>query len=240
MLNDFIYKSNQSKKSNTTVIVLPEIFGLTDFICKTTDDFAKQFGVSAYGLDFFYQLNNTPNKFDYDTEMQKGIELMQQMRGEDFVEIFSTALGEISQDGASIENIIVCGFCFGGRLAYVAGSDPKVSKVISYYGAGAHTPDFINGRTPIENLAQAKTGDSSFSVLSFYGQKDDSIPDVDRVKTSELLKQANINYEAVVYPQAGHGFFNSERATMYNQPAANDSWQRVISFVGKSLDLNTN
>ncbi len=231
MLNDYLYKSPSSQNPTKAMIVLPEIFGLTDFICQTTDRFANELGISTYALDFFYQLNHVKNKFDYATDMQKGVELMQQMRGTDFIEIFSTALADIKKDLPSLEAIYVCGFCFGGRLAYVAGSDRSVSKVISFYGAGANMPNFINDKSAVQNLAEMRANDKNLSVLSLYGANDDSILSEDRAKTEQELKVAGINYEAVVYNDTGHGFFNSERANMYNTKAAEEAWQKVKEFL---------
>lgn len=231
MLNDYLYKGPASNNQKTAIIVLPEIFGLTDFICRTTDKFASELGLSAYALDFFYQINHKRNKFDYATQMQTGVELMQQMQGVDFVEIFSTALANIKQDMPDLSIVYVCGFCFGGRLAYVAGADKSVSKIISFYGAGANGPGFINNKSAIDNLSASRANDQSFSVLSFYGANDDSIIPADRAKTAQKLKEAGISYEEVVYEGAGHGFFNSQRPDMYNADASAEAWQRVKWFL---------
>jgi carboxymethylenebutenolidase len=52
----------------------------------------------------------------------------------------------------------------------------------------------------------------------------------------ENMKAAGVNYEAVVYPNCGHAFFNDTNKFAYNQEAATDAWQRTLRF----LAANTN
>ena len=121
---------------------------------------------------------------------------------------------------------MVIGFCFGGRLAYLGGLDERVKKIVSFYGAGAHQPEFYATHTPIEALCDARNNDSSLEVLSFYGNQDASIPSVDREKTSEALVAAHIHYQARGV-DAGHAYFQQGRPN-YNQAAAHQS-QIVLS-----------
>ncbi len=234
---DYLYESkNNSNNSSTAVIILPEIFGLTDFITGVADRFAVQFGVSAFALDFFYQLNHTANKFDYETEMQKGVELMQQMRGDDFLMIFNEAIKNIASSHPNISRIVVCGFCFGGRLAYLAGLNDKVDKIISFYGAGANQPNYINDNTCIGALSAKRENDSKLSILSLYGGLDDSISIADRDKTKDSLIKSGIKYQEVVYEQSGHAFFNDQRPQVYNASAATDAWNKIVEFMNDSKD----
>lgn len=232
MNQQYLYTSNHyTGSSDTAVIVLPEIFGLTGFITSTADRFADEFQMPAYALDFFYQLTGKPNKFDYESDMQKGVELMQQMRGEDFLQIFNDAVNNIMSDHPEVKNFIVCGFCFGGRLAYLTGLNENVKSIISFYGAGANGPDYIQGRSCIESLASERTNDSSLRILSLYGGTDESIPTEDRAKTKSLLEEASINYKEIVYPDAGHAFFNNQRADRYSSEASSAAWDEIRSFL---------
>lgn len=233
MNQEYLYTSNHyTGSSDTAVIVLPEIFGLTDFITSTADRFADEFKISSYALDFFYQLTGKLNKFDYESDMQKGVELMQQMRGEDFLQIFNDAVNNVMSDHPEVKNFIVCGFCFGGRLVYLTGLNENVKSIISFYGAGANGLDYIQGRSCIESLASKRTNDSSLRILSLYGGTDESIPTEDRAKTKSLLEEANIIYREVLYPEAGHAFFNNQRPDRYNPEASGAAWCEIISFLG--------
>lgn len=232
MNTEYLYTSKHyTGSSDTAVIVLPEIFGITDFITRTADRFAEEFQCHSFALDFFYQLTGTPNKFDYESDMQRGVELMQQMRGEDFLMIFNDAIEQITATYPSIQNFVVCGFCFGGRLAYLSGLNDMVKKIISFYGAGANQPNYIEGKSCIDALSNKRSNDPALSVLSLYGGIDESIPTEDRLKTKSLLDEAGINFKEVVYPEAGHAFFNDQRADRYDSDASNAAWENIISFL---------
>jgi carboxymethylenebutenolidase len=153
------------------------------------------------------------------------------MTGQDFVNIFSKALKEISSSQPQLESIFVIGFCFGGRLAYLSGLNSTVKKIVSFYGAGGHTPSYYQDKAPIEALCQERKEDESLDVLSFYGNKDGSIPEADRQLTSQEFRNAGINYIEKIY-DAGHAYFQPGRDS-YDEPSAVASWQDLDNFAQK-------
>jgi carboxymethylenebutenolidase len=115
---NYLYTSGDSTNKPTgAVIVLPEIFGPTDSIKRVADRFAKEFGMLGVVLDHFYSVNGKSEAFDYQTGRETGVELMQQEKGADFLKLFNTAVSELMAEYSSLEEITVCGFCFGGRLS---------------------------------------------------------------------------------------------------------------------------
>ncbi len=229
MNKSYIY-TNSSNKSNMAVIILPEIFGVTDFIKRATDRFAKEFKLPVFALDHFYAVTGKCEVFDYAKDMDKGVEIMNRMTGDGFFEFFAKTLGEIQIEHPGITEFIVVGFCFGGRLAYLAGMDERVSKVVSFYGGQPHLPKYYEGKSPVEALILARGG-NALQVLSFYGGQDESIPAEDRVKTKQLLGAAGIGYTEKVYGQAGHAYFNDSRPERYSAEAAAGSWVDIKKFL---------
>lgn len=227
----YLYKSSVESDSKTAVIVLPEIFGLTDFVTGVADRFAREFSTHAFALDFFYQLTGEPNKFDYEKDREKGHDLMQRMTGEDFVNIFEQAVDHIAAQIPGLESIVVCGFCFGGRLAYMSATESRVKKIISFYGAGANKPNYYSDNSAVELLCETRSNDESLSILSFFGEDDQSIPKSDREKTKQTIEAAGLSYKEVVYADTGHAFFNDARVAMYNKDSSRKAWQEIIKFI---------
>lgn len=230
MNKPYIY-ANTTHKTNRAVIVLPEIFGVTEFIQRTVDRFAREFEIVAFALDHFYAVTGEVEVLDYSTGMARGVEIMQQMTGEGFYRLFTQALDEIQAEHSEISEFIVVGFCFGGRLAYLAGMDERVSRLVSFYGGQPHMPNYFEGKSPVEALAAARGG-SGLEVLAFYGGQDESIPAGDRAKTKQLLGEASIHFTEKVYEQAGHAYFNDSRPERYSAEAAQQSWAVVKEFIG--------
>ena len=228
MNKSYIY-TNSSNKSNKAVIVLPEIFGITDFIKRTTDRFAEEFELPAFAIDHFYAVTGKVEIIEY-ADMQHGSAIKDRMTGDGFYEFFTKALDEIQAEYRNIKEFVVVGFCFGGRLAYLAGMDGRVNKVVSFYGGQPHLPNYYDGNSPVEALISAKGG-SGLQVLSFYGGQDESIPAEDRAKTKQLLGAAGIGYTEKVYGQAGHAYFNDSRPERYSAKAAEGSWVDIKKFI---------
>jgi dienelactone hydrolase len=210
--------------------MLPDIWIQTAYSDETAQQFAQKFGMPVYMLDYFYQLTGKANSFNPQTDQAIAPQLMNKMNGEDFINIFNKALVEIKANHSKLESITVIGFCFGGRLAYLSGLSSEVKKIVSFYGAGAHTANYYEGKTPVEALCEVRKSDESLKVLSFYGSQDGSIPQADRELTTQSFKNAGINYAEKVY-DAGHAYFQSGRADMYNEEAANASWNDLDSFI---------
>ena len=229
MNKPYLY-ANTTHIANKAVIVLPEIFGITDFIRNTTDRFAEEFRLPAFTLDHFYSVTGKAEVFDYYGDYSRNMEVMNNMKGEDFYKLFQQGLGDIQVEYPGIIEFTVAGFCFGGRLAFLAGMDERVSKVISFYGGQPHMPNYYNGKSPIEALTDARAA-SNLEVLAFYGGQDESIPATDRVKTKQILASANISYAERVYEQAGHAYFNDSRTERYNADAAKESWEVINHFI---------
>lgn len=229
MNKPYLY-SNTKHQATRAVIVLPEIFGITDFIKNVTNRFADEFSLPAFALDHFYSVTGKVEVFDYYGDYSRNMEIMNTMKGEDFYKLFQQALEAIQDEHPNITEFIVVGFCFGGRLAFLAGMDERVSKVISFYGGQSHLPNYYDGKSPIEALTNVREG-SNLEVLAFYGGQDESIPAEDRAKTKQLLAAAKIKNVEKVYELAGHAYFNDSRAERYNADAAKESWEVIKDFI---------
>ncbi len=229
-MEDYIRVFSHTSESTQAIIMLPDIWSQTDYSDETAKQFAQKFGMPVYLLDYFYQLTGKANSFNSQTDQAIAPELMAKMTGQDFINIFNKALDEIKANQPKLESITVIGFCFGGRLAYLSGLSTEVKKIVSFYGAGAHTANYYEGKTPIEALCEVRKSDESLKVLSFYGSQDGSIPESDRELTAQSFKNAGINYTEKVY-DAGHAYFQPGRAEMHNEEAANASWKDLDSFI---------
>jgi carboxymethylenebutenolidase len=228
-MNDYIKAYSAQPTSSNAIVMLPDIWGQTAYANDTAAQFAARLSSPVYVLDYFYQLTGQVNNFDPQADQAIATGLMAKMTGQDFLNIFTKAVEEISSSQPQLKSIIVIGFCFGGRLAYLSGLNSKVKKIVSFYGAGGHTPSYYQDKTPIEVLCEARKEDESLDVLSFYGNKDGSIPEADRQLTSQSFKNARINYTEKIY-DAGHAYFQPARDS-YDELSAVASWQDLQKFI---------
>ncbi|KAA9111678.1 dienelactone hydrolase family protein [Microbacterium rhizomatis] len=116
--------------------------------------------------------------------------------------------------------IAVIGFCFGGSYAFaLAADDHRVRAAIPFYGQAPEADDIARIGCP---------------VLALYGQHDpaliDALPEV-----RATMAAAGIDFTPIVYPDAGHAFFNDSNAQRYQPEAASDAWDRTLVFLTEKL-----
>ena len=228
-LSPFIYESKLNSNPNKALVVLPDIFGLNQLNKEMMDDFALQTGFTVFGLDYFYQKTGFVTDLGFD-QASKAVEQMNSFTGEDFTEIFNKTLSQIFAKYPNVQEIDVCGFCFGGRLALLSALNEKINKVISFYGAGVHKPDFYKTKSVIQTLQENQNITQDQEFLLFFGEQDQSIPEIDRISTQDILSKQSKQYQQVIYKNAGHAFFNKGRASFVPE-----IYQKTVDTIKKFL-----
>jgi len=111
----------------------------------------------------------------------------------------------------------ITGFCMGATIVLQQTIDnPSLfAAAAPFYGA-------------VKDIDPAKV---TIPICGSYGQRDTSIPADDVLAWKKALRVAN---DIVEYPQAGHAFFDDQRAS-YVPSAAQDAWLRTLSFFTKYL-----
>lgn len=204
------------------IVVLPEIFGINGFVSGVVERLALTHGVPVYAIDFFFPVTGEHKMYDYVADREAAHGAMERVTNEAFNTYFKSELDRIQAEHPSVTKFAVVGFCFGGRLAYLAGLDSRVQKIVSFYGGRA-------GEC-VALLAKARAH-TSLKVLAFFGGQDASIPLGDRDQTAHVLTEAGISYQAITYEEAGHAFMNQERGDRYHEASAQDATKELDVFL---------
>jgi len=121
-----------------------------------------------------------------------------------------------------VSRVGVIGFCMGGALTVIAAADPDVDAYASFYGfppAGAVALDAITA-----------------PGLLFFGEHEETFSVPDAQAFAEVQRASGKQAEVVVYPGAGHAFFNDTRPEAYQQAAATDAWRRTAELFARYLE----
>lgn len=113
------------------------------------------------------------------------------------------------------------GFCMGGRLSLAAalkGGDLQAAAM--FYGSVETTKEAV---APLV-----------CPLLGLFGRDDRGISEDDVKKFESALKEAGKSARIVVYPGAGHAFFNETRPS-YDKEAAQDAWANLQDFLAENL-----
>jgi carboxymethylenebutenolidase len=200
------------------VVILPDIRGLHPYYEALAAAFADA-GAHALAIDLYGRTAGAEH------------------RGEEFEwqphRVAATDTGVLADVQAAVEElrargavaVFVLGFCFGGRAAFMAGTQKGVAGVVGFYGWPARVEE--GGSSPVE---QARAGRFTAPVLALYGGADEKITAEERQEFAEALTAAGILHETVVYDEAPHSFF--DRAMDEHAQACDDAWRLMLRFFG--------
>lgn len=209
------------KDKATAVVVIHEIFGLTDWVRGVADQLAEA-GYIAIVPDL---LSGSAPGGGGTAELGSGDAVRKAISSlpRDQVTADLKAVADyVSKLPACNGKVAVGGFCWGGGEAFrFATNDKNIKAAFAFYGIGPDQP---------EAIARIHC-----PVYGFYGGNDARVTAA-VPKSSELMKQAGKTYEPVTYADAGHGFMRAGEApdaSAPNKEAREKSWQRWKELLGK-------
>jgi carboxymethylenebutenolidase len=127
----------------------------------------------------------------------------------------------------------VIGYCSGGRQTFLVACSTDFDAAVDCYGAFVlNSPPEGRGlkMEPIIDLAP----NLSCPLLGLFGEEDKSPPPDETAKISVVLDGLGKEHEFHTYPNAGHGFFSTDRP-MYRPEAATQGWATLLEFFGRHL-----
>lgn len=209
------------KDKATAVVVIHEIFGLTDWVRGVADQLAEA-GFIAIAPDL---LSGAAPGGGGTAELGGG-DAVRKVIGSlppDQITADLKAVAEhVRKLPAANGKVAVAGFCWGGSQSFRFVTNSRdIAAAFPFYGTGPDQADVI--------------GRIACPVHGFYGGNDArvnaSIP-----KSTELMKAAGKTYEPVTYDGAGHGFMRAGEApdaSAENQKAREAAWARWKELLGK-------
>jgi carboxymethylenebutenolidase len=196
----------ERKDKAPVVLVIHEIFGLSDWVRSLCDQLAEN-GVIAIAPD----LLSGHTYADVD-EARKAISELPETQIKAYLDATSEYALKIP---AGKGTLAVCGFCWGGGWVFqYANMNPKLKAAYSFYGTAA------DSESKIANIA--------CPVYGFYAGNDERV-NATVPTAQDLMRRANKKYEPVIYGGAGHGFMREGEkpdASEENRKARDDAWAR--------------
>ncbi len=201
------------------IVLLQEIFGVNAHIRSVADQYAAD-GYVVLAPDLFWR-DGARTELGYDDAGWKAAYAL--MQGTDVgkarADIALAAAALRAQPGVD-GPIAALGFCFGGRLSYLAAAAGLVDAAVAYYGGG------------IQNQLEL-AGDVAVPLLLHFGGSDAHIPATAVAAIADAFGD-NTEVEIHVYPDAEHGFNCSHRSS-YHQRAAAQAHGNSLVFLAENL-----
>jgi carboxymethylenebutenolidase len=210
----------ESKEKRPVVLIIHEIFGMSDWVQDLADQVAAA-GYVAVAPDLLSGMG--PNGGRSDSFPQgKNTEAVSNLNHDQVTADLNAAADFALKLPASNGKLFVAGFCWGGGQTFrFATNRPDLKAAFVFYGP---PPDK-------DAMARIKA-----PVYGFYAGNDArigaTVPD-----TITNMKAAGKSYDPVTYDGAGHGFMRAGEdpaASDANKKARTDAWDRWKSLLAKS------
>lgn len=211
----------ERKTKAPVVIVLQEIFGLTDWIRAVADQLAED-GFIAVAPDMLSGRGPNGGGTESVASRDDVVALVRGLTPEE-VDARLDAVREYAvKIPAASGKVGTVGFCWGGGRSFgYAVHQPALGAAVVYYGTGPED---------LASLARVKA-----PVLGLYGG-DDARVDATIAPVAAEMKKLGKPYETEIYDGAGHGFLRAQSGRDgANLRATQKAWPRTLAFLRQHL-----
>ena len=209
------------KDKATAVVVIHEIFGLTDWVRGITDQLAEA-GYIAIAPDL---LSGAAPGGGGTAELggnDAATKAIRTLPPPQVTEDLNAAVDYLKKLPACNGKVLVAGFCWGGMQSFrLATNNKELKAAFVFYGTGPENE---------QEIARINC-----PVYGFYGGNDHRV-DSTIPKTSEMMKTAGKKYDPVTYEGAGHGFMRAGEAPdgkEVDKKAREEAWKRWKDLMKK-------
>jgi carboxymethylenebutenolidase len=201
------------KDKAPVVLVIHEIFGLTDWAQEVTDEFAAA-GYIAIAPDLLSGMGSG-GKGTSSMQQSDAIKAVSGLKPDQVTADLQATADFALKLPAAAQKLYVAGFCWGGGQSFRFSTNrPGLAAAFVFYGSGP-------SKDAIERITAP--------VYGFYAGNDSRIG-ATVPGTIEYMKVFGKQYEPVTYDGAGHGFMRageSPDASEADKKARDESWARL-------------
>jgi len=210
------------KDKATAVIVIHEIFGLSDWVRSVTDQLAEA-GYIAIAPDLLSGAAPGGGGTAELGGMDAVRRAISELPADQITADLNAVAAYVAKLPACNGKVVVAGFCWGGGQTFRFATNNKDIKAgFSFYGPMPEKD---------EDLARIQC-----PIYGFYGGNDARI-NASIPRASEQMKKAGKTYEPVTYEGAGHGFMRAGEdpndKNPANKKARDEAWDRWKSLLKK-------
>jgi len=213
-----VYPERKDKAG--VVILIHEIFGLSDWIRGVADQLARE-GFIAVAPDLLSGHGPGGGGTDSAGSRDDVVKLIRELTPEEVTARLNAIRDYAIKLPAANGKSATIGFCWGGGKSFsYAASQPGLNAAVVYYGTAPEAADLAKVKAP---------------VLGLYGG-DDARVDATIPPAEAEMKKLGKTYEPHLFEGAGHGFLRAQDdRDGANLKATKQAWPRTIAFLRGEL-----
>ena len=203
------------------VLVIHEIFGLTDWVRAVADRLAEN-GFIAVAPDLLSGLGPDGGGTDSVASRDEVVRLIRALEPSDAIARLDAVRALAITLPGTTGQVAAVGFCWGGSTGFAyAVTQSQLQAAVVYYGSSpVETADYHLVRAP---------------VLGLYGEDDERVTVTVPTAEREMARYGK-HYEMEIFAGAGHGFLRAQEGRAgANRAASERAWRRTIEFLRRHL-----
>ena len=210
----------ERKDKAGVVLVIHEIFGLSDWARAVADQLARE-GFIAVVPDLVSGMGPNGKGSDSSASRDDVVSLVRALTPAEATARLNAVRDYAVKIPAANGKIATVGFCWGGGQSFAyAVTQPTLAGAVVYYGTPPTPADLARIKAP---------------VLGFYGGDDARITTTVTATEAEMKKLGK-TYEPHVFEGAGHGFLRAQDdRNGANLKATQQAWPRTVAFLRDQL-----
>jgi carboxymethylenebutenolidase len=207
----------ETSAKTPVVLVIHEIFGMTEWAQEVTDEFAAG-GYIAIAPDLLSGMGPNGGRTSSFSQTD-ATEAVSNLNPDQITADLNAVAGYARKLPAATGKLFVAGFCWGGGQSFrFATNRPDLSAAFVFYGPPPDKDAMTRIKAP---------------VYGFYGGNDARI-DATIPSAKDSMKALAKTYEPVVYKGAGHGFMRAggaPDASEANRKARDEAWTKLKTLL---------
>lgn len=210
----------ERKDKAGVVLVIHEIFGLSDWARAVADQLAKE-GFIAVVPDLVSGMGPNGKGSDGAASRDDVVALVRALSPAEATARLNAVRDYAIHLTSANGKAATVGFCWGGGRSFAyAASQPTLAGAVVYYGTPPEAADMEHIKAP---------------VLGFYGGDDARVTATVAAAEAEMKKLGK-TYEPHVFEGAGHGFLRAQDdRNGANLKATQQAWPRTVAFLREQL-----
>jgi carboxymethylenebutenolidase len=211
----------ERKEKAGVVIVICEIYGLSDWLRAVADQLAKD-GFIAVAPDLVSGMGPGGGGTSSVSTRDSVVQMIRNLNAEETYKRLDAVRAYALKIPASNGKTGTVGYCWGGSRSFgYACAQPSLNAAVVYYGTSLDSTELMNLGAP---------------VLGHYGG-DDARVNATIEPAAMQVKSMKKSYEYEIYDGAGHGFLRAQTGREgANMKATQQAWPRTIAFLKKHLE----
>ena len=206
-VNSFIVYPEVKNKA-LAVVVIHEIFGMSDWVQSLTDQLAEA-GYVAIAPDLLSGMGPKGGGTSEIAAIDSNAvgKAIRDLPPDQITSDLNAVADYVSKLPAANGKVAVGGFCWGGSQTFLfATNRPSLKAAFVFYGAAPTT-----GQPPSQTIDKEALARITAPIYGFYAGNDARI-DATVPPTIEAMKELKKKYDPVTYEGAGHGFMRAGEA----------------------------